>query len=231
MTSGRIIRPAFLVCAASILTACAARTTAPVGQPVAEPTATAAELVQSSTPTDPRQITFTWTLDESGSRVRGRGVVRLEPPDRLRLDLFGPRNETVLAAAMIGDDVRLPPGARTDVAIPSPALLWGGLGAIRPPAGASLQSATTAADETILRYTAANGETYEYSVANAPEARLRRVQRIGSEGPLETVRLEWSETGDVTRATYRDWGAYRDLTLEIQENVVAEDFSEDIWTP
>jgi hypothetical protein len=204
---------------------------APAGKPVPDPGATATELATAVAPSERRQITFAWTLDEAGSRVRGRGVVRLQPPDRLRLDLFGPRNETYLAAALVASEARLPAAAREEVPIPSPALLWAGVGAIRPPEGAALQTATESGETTVLRYGTAGGEIYEYSVAAQPTARLRQLQRIGSRGPLETVRLDWAENGTLTRASYRDWSAYRDLTLDIEQNGAAAEFPEAIWTP
>ena len=122
-------------------------------------------------------------------------------------------------------------GATSDVAIPSPALLWAGLGAIHPPASATLQSATTSDGNTVLRYVTQAGETYEYVVDTGSEAHLRQLQRIGSQGPMETVRLDRSSAGEITRASYRDWAAYRDLTLDLQESAPAEAFAEDIWRP
>lgn len=218
----------FLMAAAA---ACAAGTPPPEGTPVPDPTASARELVAATEPARRAQVNFGWTLDESGSRVRGRGVVRLDPPDRLRLDLFGPRNETVLAAALVGDEARLPAGARPTVAIPSPALLWAGLGVIRPPREAELATATATGDATILRYRTPSGEMYEYRVLQGAEPRLQQLQRLGSRGPLETVSLERGESGAITRARYRDWAAYRDLTLDIESTVDAEAFPEEIWTP
>ena len=218
--------------AAATLAGCAAGSAAPAGEPLPDPAAAAAEVIDQTAPDARRRITVAWSLDESGSRVRGRGVVRLDPPERLRLDLFGPRNETVLAAALVGSEARLPAGAPADAPIPSPALLWAGLGAVRPPAGATLASASTADGETILRWESAAGEVYEYVVAPGAEGpRLRRLQRLGSRGPLETVGVEWSEAGEVARATYRDWSAYRDLTLDIEEIVPADPFPAEIWTP
>lgn len=211
--------------------ACAAGNAAPAGEPLPDPAGAAALAIESTTPDARRRITFGWTLDESGSRVRGRGVVRLDPPDRLRLDLFGPRNETVLAAALVGNEARLPAGAPADTPIPSPALLWAGLGAVRPPPDATLASASTADGETILRWEA-GGEVYEYLLGPAEdEHRLRRLQRLGSRGPLETVGVEWTAEGEISRATYRDWSAFRDLTLEIEESVPADPFPPEIWTP
>lgn len=224
---GRALLPFLLVLASG----CAARAAAAPGEPVPDPAGTAEALTAATTPTERRQVTFGWTLEEAGSRVRGRGVVRLQPPDRLRLDLFGPRNETYLAAALVGDEAKLPPAARSDVVIPSPALLWAGLGVIRPPRNSTLQAATASGEVTVLRYRADDGEVYEYSVANAPAPRLEQLQRIGSRGPLETVRLAWSEAGELSRANYRDWSAFRDLRLEIESNVAAEEFPEVIWSP
>lgn len=221
--------PALLL--GGVAAGCAAGTAAPVGTPVPDPSGTARELVAATAPDRRAQVNFAWTLDESGSRVRGRGVVRLQPPDRLRLDLFGPRNETVLAAALVGDEARLPAGARPTVAIPSPALLWAGLGVIRPPRDASLETATSTGEATVIRYRSAGGELYEYTILAGAEPLLQQLQRIGSRGPLETVSLERGATGELARARYRDWTAYRDLTLDIESTVDAEPFPEEIWTP
>lgn len=228
-SGGRAVWTAMAV--AVMTAACAGGSAAPAGEPLPDPGAAAAEITAATVPTERRQINFDWTLDEAGSRVRGRGVVRLQSPDRLRLDLFGPRNETYLAAALVGYDARLPPGTRTDVAIPSPALLWAGLGTVRPPQNATLRDAASTGAGTVLRYSAGADEIYEYTVSVGGEIRLQQLQRLGSRGPVETVRLDWSDTGELRRATYRDWSAYRDLTLDIQSSVAAEPFPDAIWTP
>lgn len=214
------------------LAGCAGASVAPAGEPLPDPAATAAALVSATAATERSQITFNWTLEESGSRVRGRGVVRLQAPDRLRLDLFGPRNETYLSAALLGGEPRLPASAPADVPIPSPALLWAGLGVVRPPDGAVVEGASSSGDDTILRYREpGGGDLYEYVVQTSPAPRLRQLQRVGPRGPIETVRLERSDAGDITRATYRDWSAFRDLTLEIESRTPADAFDESIWTP
>ena len=57
-----------------------------------------ATALQRSTVIDDRAwITFTWQLNESGSRVRGEGVARIESPYHARLDLFLDNGETVIA--------------------------------------------------------------------------------------------------------------------------------------
>lgn len=222
----------FLVGLALLGWACVPRNAAPVGAPIPDAGAAATDLIAATALDDRSQITFAWTLDESGSRVRGRGVLRVQPSELLRLDLFGPRNESYLAAAMRGDEVRLPVGARTeDVAIPSASLLWAGLGVVRPPTGATLDAATTTDDATILRYAGPNGDSYEYRVTSDPVARLTQLQRLGPRGPIETVRVERGDGGTITRATYRDWSAFRDLTLVIESIEAVDPFPESIWTP
>src|SRR5690606_39182942 len=179
----------------------------------------------------PRQAAFTWTLEEAGSRVSGRGVVRYVAPERLRLDLFGPRGETYLAASLVGDEFRLPPAATQAVELPSPALLWAALGVFRAPPGGTLASATAGEGGASLTY----GEGEERFGFRAEEAggtlRLSQVERIGRSGVLETVRLEYEAAGGLQRTRYRDWSAFRDLVFELESVRDVESFPESIWTP
>lgn len=192
----------------------------PKGAPAPDPRALADRLRTATTPTSPQRATFTWELDEAGARLRGRGVVRAEAPERLRLDLFGPRGETYLAAALVGESFRLPSAVAAQIALPSPALLWGALGVIRPPAGATLASATTDGDAVTLRYTSAGEETVEFVSSGE---RLRTVRRLGRSGALESVTLTHSAEGRLSRAEYRNWAEYRTLVLtpETLSNVEA----------
>jgi hypothetical protein len=211
---------------------CAPRATVPAGEPVADPAAVAEPLVRTTTTAPPRQAAFQWTLDEGGSRVQGRGVVRYQTPERIRLDLFGPRNETYLSAALVGEQFRLPPNATAGVPLPSPALLWGGLGAIRPPTGARLEGATAGEGATVLRYAAPGDEVYRYRVSGGGEgARLLELERIGRSGVLESVTLDWSAAGELRRARYRNPGEFRELTLDVQSIKDVESFPESTWHP
>ena len=117
----------------ALLSGCVPRTNPPLGAPLLDPEAAVAELRSATVPASARRASFAWALLESGSRLRGEGVVRFEAPERLRLDLFGPRGETYLAAALVGEEIRIPPQLAGQVALPSPSLLWGALGVLRPP--------------------------------------------------------------------------------------------------
>jgi hypothetical protein len=199
---------------------------------VPDPAAAAAELLRATTPNRAHRIPFNWTLNEAGSKVSGRGLVRVDAPRRIRLDLFGPRNETVLAAALVEEDYRFPAGVTPGVALPSPALLWGGLGVIRPPAGATLLGVNASDSSAVIRYRAADGTTYQYEThRSAGLVRLDGVERSGNGGRMETVRLTRDEGGRIKTAAYRNWAAFRELTLESGDITDVSSFPESTWQP
>lgn len=214
------------------LAACAPRVAAPVGMPAADPAPLAASIARATAPTQPQQISFGWTLNEQGSRVSGKGVVRADAPDRIRLDLFGARNETYLSAALVGEDFRFPGGAPQGVPLPSPSLLWGALGVVRPPASAELIDATTDDSVTVIRYRATAGDIFQYRVhTSGSTPRLTQLERVSGTSVIESVRLDRSSTGALVRARYRDWSAYRDLTLEVENAKDVASFPDEIWRP
>jgi hypothetical protein len=219
-----------MLAAALLSLGACAQAAAPVGTPVANPEAAAAELRRASLPDGPRQITFAWTLDEAGSRVRGRGVGRMVAPERVRLDLFGPRGETYLAAALVEDEFRLPQGATGAVPLPSPSLLWASVGVVQPPSQARLLSATSTESELILRYSGDEGETIEYRAALQP-LRLTSVSRSVQRGANETLQLTWDMAGTLQSTRYRDLSAFRELVLTIEETSAVASFPATIWRP
>lgn len=210
-----------------------ARLAAPAGEEVADPAQLAADLSAATTPAARQQITFDWSLDEGGSRVRGRGVVRVEAPRRIRLDLFGPRGETYLAAALVDNDYRFPTATPPPVELPSPALLWAALGVFRQPMGAELLGASADSTSAEIRYHGENDELFQFTFGdphgNPPL--LASVQRAAGRNVIETVRLDRSEDGSIAVARYRDWSAFRDLTLEVQEMREVASFPPEIWVP
>jgi hypothetical protein len=232
--TGALSRSTRLVPALALLAVvgCAARASAPAGAPVADPAGAAAELVRATAAPRLQRITFTWTLNEAGSKVSGRGVVRVEAPRRIRLDLFGPQNTTVLAAALVDDEYRFPAGVTPGVALPSPALFWGGMGVIRPPEGATLIGANAQDSTTVLRYRAPDGTTYQYEARRSGALiRLDALERSGNGGRMETVRLTRDPAGRIQTAAYRNWAAFRELTLETGDITDVTSFPESTWEP
>lgn len=191
-----------------------------------DPAAVAAELRRATAPVSPRQVNFGWVLDEAGARFQGRGVARFEAARRFRLDLFGPRGETYLAAALVDGEARVPPALAERFELPSPALLWATVGVIEPPAGARLLEASTRGDETTLRYQAGE-DVLEYRHRGN---RLQSLRRRRGSAVAESIDLTYDDRG-VSRAQYRDWAAYRTLNLTIESSTDVEQFSEDTWRP
>lgn len=217
-----------VVALGGMLTGCAAAGSPPVMAPTAEAPAVAGRMVQRSWPATPRHAAFSWTLDEAGERFRGRGVVRFQAPNRLRLDLFGPRGETYLAAALVGDSIRLPPNAQGQIALPSPALLWGALGILRPPTGSRPVAVAGEGEDTTVRYSGGSGETWDFRTGRVP---LARVQRIARGGVAESVEVTWDAPDRIRSSRYRDWSALRTLDLEFETVTNADPFPPSIWLP
>ncbi|MBW3569554.1 MAG: hypothetical protein KY467_00480, partial [Gemmatimonadetes bacterium] len=184
------------------------------------------ELRRATVPASPRQVNFAWTLDEAGARFTGRGVARFQAPRRFRLDLFGPRGETYLAAALVDGEARVPPALLERFRLPSPALLWGAVGVVEPPADARLLEASARGDETTLRYQAGD-DVLEY---RARGGRLQSVRRRRGSAVAESIDLTYNDQG-VSRAQYRDWAAYRTLNLTTESSSDVQPFSEDTWRP
>jgi hypothetical protein len=191
-----------------------------------DPAAIAAELRRATTPASPRQVNFGWSLDEAGARFQGRGVARYVAPRRSRLDLFGPRGETYLAAALVDGEMRVPPGLMENFRLPSPALLWGAVGVVAPPDEARLLEATTRGDETTVRYQLGD-DVLEY---RARGGRLQTVRRRRGSGVAESIDLTYNDQG-LSVAQYRDWAAYRTLNLTIESSTDVAQFPEDTWRP
>lgn len=170
-------------------------------------------------------VLFDWTLQERDARFSGRGVTRFAPPWRARLDLFGPRDETVLSAALVDMELRLPPAAG-EAPLPPAALMWGLLGMFRPPEGARLVASRRTGDETELVYE--RGE--ERWTFHIERTALRSAEWVGPREGRRTVTLEGDGGHGLPRqAVYRDWREYRELRVQLQEANEVDGFPSDIW--
>lgn len=218
--------------AAAALAACAPAAMTPAGAPAPgqaapDPAPVAAAAVRSTTPASPQQAQFGWELDEAGAKFRGRGTARIAAPSRVRLDLFGPRGETYLAAALVDGQMRVPPIVAQRFRLPSPALLWGAVGVVNPPAEARLLDAGTSGDAVTLRY-ALGDDQLEYRLR---AGRLESIRRSSRGGAAESIDLTYSDAGQLQRAQYRDWAAYRSLTLTVESLANVAGFPEETWSP
>lgn len=200
---------------------------APAGGTAADPAPVAAEAQRATTPTSPRQAQFGWQLDEAGAQFRGRGVARYVAPGRFRLDLFGPRGETYLGAALVDGQMRVPAVLAQRFALPSPALLWGAVGIVAPPAEARLLGSSVSGENTTLRYQL-GADVLEYRLRGG---RLQSIRRSAGGGVRESIDLTWNDAGQLGRAQYRDWAAYRTLNLTVESQTDVAGFPEETWSP
>lgn len=207
---------------AIVMTGCAGR--APLPSTV-DPTA-AATAVEATAPDRPLQAVFEWRILDGDARFSGRGAARIQPPYRARLDLFGPRGEGYLSAALVDDEVHLPAGVG-DVPLPPPALMWAMLGVVAPPDRAELVGTRTTAGGAQLHYDV-DDSRLRYVLEGS---RLRSVHWDGG-GRRMVVELSGAADAALPReAVYRDWSGYTELRTKLEEVHEAEPFPPEIWSP
>lgn len=226
------IRPGLvaLVVVSATAAACAPRRPQVVA-PMPDAASAARGLERSTVLVEPLQIRFAWHLNESGARMDGVGVARVEPPYRARLDLFLENGETVLSAALVDGELRLPAGARDDI-LPPVDLMWGALGVFRPAPRAELVGGDRLeGDAQRLRYRRPGGAELLYEVADGT---LRAVEVLRGDDVVEWVRVSGAGEGEErypTEATYRNLADYRELRLTRQELRSVEPFDPAIFDP
>lgn len=205
---------------ALLLTGCAAR-----GVPATLDPPLADEAVAATAPDRPLRAIFDWRMLDGEARFSGSGAARIEPPYHARLDLFGPRGEAYLSAALVDEDVRLPPGAG-DVPLPPPPMMWAVLGVVAPPDGATL-AGTRVRDGRAELYYARGDEQLIYHLENG---RLRRVSWEGG-GRRMDVELTGRTAGLPREAVYRDWSGYTELRITVEQVDEVDPYPAEIWRP
>jgi hypothetical protein len=196
---------------------------------VGDPESAALQLRDETGLESPLRIVFDWELNDAGQRVEGRGVARVEPPYRARLDLFLDNGETVISAALVDGELRLPPGSPDDI-LPPPDLMWGALGVFRPVGDARLVGADRLEGEAMrLRYQHEDGSEVHYRVVDGTLRVLELVER-GRVVQRVDVAPERAERYPV-EATYRNLTAFRELKLVRQSLSVVGAFDPEIWDP
>lgn len=181
----------------------------------------------STAPRAPVRIRFDWKLTDRDARFSGRGAARVEPPYHARLDLFGPRGETYLVAGLVGMDLRLPAGSDADAPVPPPAFLWSALGVFQPPP-APLVAARTGDDGTLELDFSRGDDHWHFSFDHF---HLRRAEWTGADGRQTVVLDPGGPLGLPGKAVYRDWTAFRELTLTLDQADEVDAFPAAIWTP
>ncbi len=174
------------------------------------------------------RLVFEWSLDEPSARLRGRGVARIEPPYRARLDLFLTNGERAAAAALVEDELRTAEGGRAD--LPPPPFLWGAFGVFRPGESSVLEGGTgtrTGASE--LRYLPAGGGELRFQLENG---RLQGMEVVSADRAVEQLQLVLPEGERFPRqAMYRNLEQVRELRITLEAVESVETFPSEIWDP
>jgi hypothetical protein len=106
------------------------------------------------------------------------------------------------------------------------------MGVLNPPPGGVLTSASTRESGAEVRYSTATGEIYIFSFDSRDMGyRLSRVERSGGRGVSESVNLDYAPSGDVSRASYRNWAEFRNLVLDVETQRSTPSFPAEIWRP
>ena len=175
------------------------------------------------------QVIFQWSVREPDLRLEGTGVARLQHPDRARLDLFMENGEAVLAASLVEDQLRAREGTQLHV-VPSPALLWAGLGVFRPGEGVTLLGADGFEDGTVrLRYRLADGDELHYELRSG---RVTRAELRHDGDAVHRVALSRERGGELpTEAIYRNLASFSELTVTVETVERVDSHPSDIWYP
>jgi hypothetical protein len=188
----------------------------------------AAALAHQTRLADTAQIFFNWVLSEQGRLGRGKGVARVQSPNRARLDLYLDDLTTAARAVLVDDQVsaneNLPEGS-----VPPAELLWATLGVFRPAPGSTLEGARPVGDETELRYTSAGGRELRFRVRGQ---QLQRVELREGGSVVHQVVLEPGQGTKYPReATYQNRAQFRELKFTTTSIEDADAFPVDIWRP
>jgi len=222
-------RRAALLAVTALLAACPPAPPAVIA-PIPDAAGAAKALQEDTELQEPLRIDFTWQLNDGGQRVHGLGVARVEPPYRARLDLFLDNGETVISAALVDQELRLPPGAPEDI-LPPPDMMWGALGVFRPHQGTRLVGGDRLEGDGVrLTYAYDDGTRLQYE---AVDGALRSLELL--DGSYVVQRVDVSpehKDGYPVAATYRNLADFRELKLErksLQQQ--HEPFEPSIWDP
>jgi hypothetical protein len=135
----------------------------------------------------------------------------------------------VLVAALVGGELRIPPGYDAQLA-PPPTLLWAMLGVFHQ--GGSLAVTGGSEEEngdTELRFLNAAGADFQLRTR---AGRLVSFDRLEGGRAVETVEIEpGSDPRFPAVAQYRDLRAVRELRVVTSTVTVVDRFPPDIWNP
>ncbi len=221
------LRCATLVAAAATsLAACA-----PAARPLAG-APTRALLPPASLPAKPQVLRFTWTYKDETFEANGDGAVRVQSPDRARLDFFLRNGMAGGYAILLGDSLIVPGIDLIKRMLPPTPLLWASLGRLALPptqdTTARIDGDTLRADLGELRgrdASGADGRSWRLAFGGTTLARVERIE----DGKV----IEWMSrrrgTDGQWQLQYVHERGKRRLAIAVTDTTTVEGFDDAIW--
>jgi hypothetical protein len=196
--------------------------------PTVDADALAASAALANQISETAELRFDWSMREPNLNVSGEGLVRVQPPAHARVDLFLGEGSSVLAVALVGDELRAPRGAPRGV-IPSAPLLWASFGVFRPGASSVILGAEQVGDRMRLRYRLPDGSELHYFLR---EQRVVGVEMMIDGKLVHQVDLEVPDLTKLpSESVYRNHPSFRELKIAVSSVESSDGFPERIWSP
>jgi len=176
----------------------------------------------------PQLIRFGWRYADETFEASGDGVVRVQAPDRARLDFFLQNGMAGGWAILIGDSLSIPGIDLVRRLLPPPPLLWAALGRLTLPASGDTivrRDADTLRAALVGR--SAEQGTEEWRVALVRGA-IAQVDRFEGQRLVETLATRRASTGRL-EVQYVHLRGKRRLTIAVRDTTYVEGFDDAIW--
>lgn len=214
MTEASVRRPSALLRSVALAAASAALVlgavwscaTAPALVPLEDPVEAARRAERETAPERPHHVTLTWDYADERGAVEGDGVLRFNPPDSMRLDLFSTGDASMAAALVPESELRVA-GRIEDVHLPPPPFLYASAGLFRPGADRPVEALRGEGGVLVLVYEAEEGGTLRFRLE---EGRLGEVEERRDGRTVRRTRLTWPDSA----ATWPAEAEFRDRSRE-----------------
>jgi hypothetical protein len=180
----------------------------------------------------PQVMRFRWTYKDETFQATGDGAVRVQGPDRARLDFFLSNGMAGGFAILVGDTLTVPGIDLVKRLLPPVPLLWASLGRLAVPAtpdtSARVDGDTLRVDLGQLRGSDASGaDGRAWRVAFAGTT-LSRVERIEGGKRIEWMTRRRGADGPWQVEYVHERGKRR-LSIAVTDTTIVEGFDDAIW--
>lgn len=180
----------------------------------------------------PQVMRFSWSYKDETFEATGDGAVRVQGPDRARLDFFLRNGMAGGYAILVGDTLTVPGVDLVKRLLPPAPLLWASLGRLALPAtqdtSARIDGDTLRVDLGTLRgadASAANGRAWRVAFAGTM---LSRVERIEDGKVIEWMTRQRGADGPWQLEYVHERGKRR-LSIAVTDTTIVEEFDDAIW--